>query len=130
MENAGAIVGQRTLQWDLGMIQPGLCLRIGPSVASNSMLEFIMDPNHDRGDRYIQEEPSTGILYCAIMLQYEKRYSPAKLWPSAPFQQRSRSLSLRVKMALLTVMYTIYVVTLNLIVVAGSTLCCASRLHE
>lgn len=62
MENAGAVVGQRTLQWDLAIIEPGLCLRIGPSVESTSMLEFIMDPNHDRGDRYLHEEPSTGKL--------------------------------------------------------------------
>lgn len=60
LENAGAIVGQRSLQWDLGGLQPGLCLRIGPSVESSSMIEFVMDPRHDRGDRYIQEEPSTG----------------------------------------------------------------------
>lgn len=62
LENAGAIVGQRSLQWDLGYLQSGLCLRIGPTTESNSMLEFIMDPNHDRGDRYMhEEEPSTGM---------------------------------------------------------------------
>lgn len=60
LENAGAIVGQRSLQWDLGAVQPGLCLRIGPTPESSSMLEFIMDPNQDRGDRYVNEDPSTG----------------------------------------------------------------------
>lgn len=60
LENAGTIVGQRSLQWDLGIIQPGLCLRVGPTVDSNSILEFVMDPNKDRGDRYLMEEPSTG----------------------------------------------------------------------
>lgn len=60
LENAGAIVGQRSLQWDLGMLQPGLCLRVGPTPESSSMLEFVMDPNQDRGDRYVNEDPSTG----------------------------------------------------------------------
>lgn len=60
MENAGTIVGQRSLQWDLDMIQPGLCMRIGPTTDSNSILEFVIDPHKDRGDRYLMEEPSTG----------------------------------------------------------------------
>lgn len=60
LENAGAIVGQRTLQWDLGMIHSGLCLRIGPSASSNSLLEFVIDPNNERGDRYMEDEHSTG----------------------------------------------------------------------
>lgn len=60
LENAGTMVGQRSLQWDLNMIHPGLCLRVGPTSDSNSVLEFVMDPNKDRGDRYLMEEPSTG----------------------------------------------------------------------
>lgn len=60
LENAGTIFGQRSLQWDLSSIQPGLCLRIGPTTDSNSMLEFVIDPALDRGDRYLSEEPSTG----------------------------------------------------------------------
>lgn len=60
LENAGTIVGQRSLQWDLSVLQPGLCLRIGPTSDSNSILEFVMDPSLDRGDRYLSEEPSTG----------------------------------------------------------------------
>lgn len=47
------------MQWDLTMIEPGLVLRVGPTSDANSMLEFVMDPNQDRGDRY-SEEPSTG----------------------------------------------------------------------
>lgn len=66
MENAGTIVGQRSLQWDLGMIEPGLLLRVGPTSDANSVLEFIMDPNHDRGDRYFVDEPSTGKLSFSI----------------------------------------------------------------
>lgn len=60
LENAGAIIGQRTLQWDLSMIHSGLCLKIGPSASSNSLLEFVIDPTIDRGNRYVEEEHSTG----------------------------------------------------------------------
>lgn len=60
MENAGTMVGQRSLQWDLSMIEPGLMLRVGPTSDANSMLEFVMDPDQERGDRYSIEEPSTG----------------------------------------------------------------------
>lgn len=62
MENAGTIVGQRALQWDLSMIEPGLLLRIGPTSDANSVLEFVMDPNRDRGDQYLVGERSTGML--------------------------------------------------------------------
>lgn len=55
------------MQWDLSMIYPGLCLRVGPSSDSNSVLEFMMDPNTDRGDnRYMQEDTSTGNIYLTI----------------------------------------------------------------
>lgn len=54
------MIGQRSLQWDLSMIEPGLCLRVGPTSQTNSVLEFVMDPNQDRGDRYSLDEPSTG----------------------------------------------------------------------
>lgn len=64
LENAGAIVGQRTLQWDLSYLHSGLCLRIGPSASSNSLLEFVIDPTIDRGNRYVEEEHSTGKLSC------------------------------------------------------------------
>lgn len=60
MENAGTLVGQRSLQWDLSMVEPGLLLRVGPTADTNSVLEFVMDPNHDRGDRFHVEDPSTG----------------------------------------------------------------------
>lgn len=60
LENAGTIVGQRSLQWELSMIEPGLCMRVGPTADTNSVLEFVMDPTQDRGDRYSVDEPSTG----------------------------------------------------------------------
>lgn len=55
-------MGQRSLQWDMGTLYPGLMLRIGPAYDSNSVLEFIMDTNLERGDHRYNEEPSTGIL--------------------------------------------------------------------
>lgn len=62
LENAGTLVGQRSLQWDMSIVHPGLCMRIGPYSDSNSVLEFVVDPTLDRGmgDRYLVEEPSTG----------------------------------------------------------------------
>lgn len=66
LENAGTMVGQRSLQWDLGMVEPGLVLRVGPTADTNSVLEFVMDPNQDRGDRYAIDEPSTGKLSFSI----------------------------------------------------------------
>lgn len=53
------------MQWDLGMIYPGLCLRVGPSSDSNSVLEFMMDPDTERGgdNRYMQEDTSTGKIF-------------------------------------------------------------------
>lgn len=59
LENAGTLIGQRSLQWDLSVIEPGLQLRIGPTAQANSVLEFAMTPSQDR-DRYSSEEPSTG----------------------------------------------------------------------
>lgn len=47
------------MQWDLAMIEPGLHLRVGPTLQADSILEFTMDPVQDR-DRYLMEEPSTG----------------------------------------------------------------------
>lgn len=59
LENAGTILGKRSMQWDLAMIEPGLHLRVGPTLQADSVLEFTMDPVQDR-DRYLMEEPSTG----------------------------------------------------------------------
>lgn len=75
LENAGTIVGQRSLQWDLSMLQPGLCLRVGPTSDSNSLLEFVIDPNLDRGDRYLSEEPSTGdYLFTYLFMSHGSQF--------------------------------------------------------
>lgn len=53
------MLGKRSMQWDLAMIEPGLQLRVGPTLQADSVLEFTMDNVQDR-DRYLTEEPSTG----------------------------------------------------------------------
>lgn len=73
LENAGTLVGQRSLQWDLSMIEPGLLLRVGPTSDQNSVLEFVMDPHHDRGDRYHVEDPSTGKTF--ILSNHQRKAS-------------------------------------------------------
>jgi hypothetical protein len=61
LENAGVIIGERTMQWDMGRLYPGLMLRVGPSIGANGVLEFVMDSTQDRDDRtFFVEEPSTG----------------------------------------------------------------------
>lgn len=62
LENAGTILGKRTMQWDLAMIEPGLRLRVGPTLQTDSVLEFTMDSVQDR-DRFLTEEPSTGTAF-------------------------------------------------------------------
>ncbi|KAL5284813.1 hypothetical protein ACFFRR_006868 [Megaselia abdita] len=62
LENAGTVIGQRSLEWHLDKIHPGLMLRVGPTSDANSMLEFVMDSNqrfYDHNDGYLPDEPST-----------------------------------------------------------------------
>lgn len=60
LENAGAVMGERTLQWDMSRVFPGLQLRVGPSI-SGGLLEFIMDPNSQYDERTsVFPEESTG----------------------------------------------------------------------
>lgn len=60
MENAGAVMGERSLQWDMSRLFPGLQMRIGPSIAGG-LLEFVVDPltQYDERSHGFQEE-STG----------------------------------------------------------------------
>lgn len=61
LENAGIMMGQRTLKINMKKIYPGLYMRIGPTIGGNTaqlgIVEFIMDQN--RSDRIYQPE-STG----------------------------------------------------------------------
>lgn len=65
MENAGIVMGQRSLRIDMKRIYPGLFMRIGPTVGVTTsnlgIIEFVMDPNRNRNDRIQQTEgESTG----------------------------------------------------------------------
>ncbi|XP_055850376.1 uncharacterized protein LOC129914950 [Episyrphus balteatus] len=60
MESAGALFSERSLQWRLDNIYPGLMFKIGPSADSNSVAEFVMDPKVD--ERFYAEPSSAKIL--------------------------------------------------------------------
>ncbi|XP_055585980.1 uncharacterized protein LOC129738745 [Uranotaenia lowii] len=59
LENAGAMISQRQLMWDMGIIYPGLKLKIGPTLGANGVLEFVMDPGVLNDERSFHEEKST-----------------------------------------------------------------------
>ncbi|XP_058839417.1 uncharacterized protein LOC131694913 [Topomyia yanbarensis] len=59
LENAGAVISQRQLLWDMGIIYPGLKLKIGPSLGTAGVLEFVMDPGARNDERTYFEEKST-----------------------------------------------------------------------
>lgn len=62
LENAGAVMGERTLQWDMSRVFPGLQLRVGPSI-SGGLMEFVMDPSTHYDERTSMfPEESTGEL--------------------------------------------------------------------
>ena len=61
LDSASTLVKQRALQWDMGIIYPGLQLRVGPTFDANGVLEFALDPNVATDERaYLYEEKSTG----------------------------------------------------------------------
>lgn len=61
MENFGFAMSERSIQWDMGRIYPGLQLKIGPSLGANSVMEFYMDPGAQYDERmHYEEQHSTG----------------------------------------------------------------------
>lgn len=79
LENAGAVMGERSLQWSMGRLYPGLMLHVGPSI-SGGLLEFVIDPTtqyDERSHGFVQEE-STGrclldyLVYCPIAWSWEE----------------------------------------------------------
>lgn len=63
LENAGVVMSERSLQWDMSRVFPGLQLRVGPS-ATGGLLEFVMDPHstYDERSQAYQEESTGEIL--------------------------------------------------------------------
>jgi hypothetical protein len=56
-ESAGAVMSERSLQWDMSRVVPGLQLRVGPSI-TGGLLEFVMDPHvqyDERSQAYHEE---------------------------------------------------------------------------
>jgi hypothetical protein len=64
MENAGLAVSQRSVQWSMDRLYPGLQMRIGPGI-NGGLLEFIVDPSlvYDERSHLLHEE-STGTDAC------------------------------------------------------------------
>lgn len=60
LENAGAVMAQRQLLWDMGIIYPGLKLKLGPTIGAAGLLEFVLDPSVQNDERSLFEEKSTG----------------------------------------------------------------------
>lgn len=62
LENAGAVMGQRSLEWHMDGIYPGLMFKIGPTADANSVAEFVLDTDALDQRQFGFEEASTGEL--------------------------------------------------------------------
>ncbi|XP_030371683.1 uncharacterized protein LOC115621973 [Scaptodrosophila lebanonensis] len=62
LENAGAVMGQRSLEWHMDGIYPGLMFKIGPTADANSVAEFVLDNGVQDERQFGYEEPTTGRL--------------------------------------------------------------------
>ncbi|BFF92972.1 uncharacterized protein DMAD_10912 [Drosophila madeirensis] len=63
LENAGAVMGQRSLEWHMDGLYPGLMFKIGPTTDANSVAEFVLDGAGVQGERQFgYEDPSAGRL--------------------------------------------------------------------
>lgn len=71
VEGASTLMSRRAMQWDMSYLHPGLNLRIGPTLSSNGVLEFVMDPRI-RDREIIDHEPSTG--ECKLILTVIQNY--------------------------------------------------------
>lgn len=74
LENAGAVMGQRSLEWHMDGLYPGLMFKIGPTADANSVAEFVLDGAGQGERQFGFEDPTTGkdlvkLIYF-IILQY------------------------------------------------------------
>ncbi|XP_050685279.1 uncharacterized protein LOC126979787 [Leptidea sinapis] len=67
MEDASNLISKRSLHWDLGVVYPGLVMRIGPTLA-NGVLDFIIDPRIKDRAYHNHGEASTGRLLARNLL--------------------------------------------------------------
>ena len=88
-------MGQRTLQWDMKAVHPGLRMRIGPSLGTNGLLEFYIDPAFQYDERTYDEPQSTGIILYFVPYIYPSKYNPMtsaysfKLFLPSAFNEKS-----------------------------------------
>ncbi|XP_068157980.1 uncharacterized protein [Drosophila tropicalis] len=63
LENAGAVMGQRSLEWHMDGIYPGLMFKIGPTADANSVAEFVLADGGAQDERQFGfEDPTAGRL--------------------------------------------------------------------
>lgn len=60
LENAGAVMGQRSLEWHMDALYPGLMFKIGPTADANSVAEFVLDNGAQDERQFGYEDVSTG----------------------------------------------------------------------
>ncbi|ALC46827.1 Osi10 [Drosophila busckii] len=60
LENAGAVMGQRSLEWHMDALYPGLMFKIGPTADANSVAEFVLDEGAQDVRQFGYEDVSTG----------------------------------------------------------------------
>lgn len=67
LENAGAVMGQRSLEWHMDALYPGLMFKIGPTADANSVAEFVLDSGAQGERQFGYDDGGTGrniILIC------------------------------------------------------------------
>ncbi|KAH8383733.1 hypothetical protein KR009_010241 [Drosophila setifemur] len=62
LEIAGAVMGQRSLEWHMDGLYPGLMFKIGPTADANSVAEFVLDDAGQGERQFGFEDPTTGRL--------------------------------------------------------------------
>ncbi|KRF97400.1 uncharacterized protein Dwil_GK27067, partial [Drosophila willistoni] len=63
LENAGAVMGQRSLEWHMDGLYPGLMFKIGPTADANSVAEFVLADGGAQDERQFGfEDPTAGRL--------------------------------------------------------------------
>lgn len=61
MDAFSNVFSRRNMQWNMGFLYPGLCMRLSPSATPGSQLEFILDPHREAANVHSLKEASTGI---------------------------------------------------------------------
>uniref|UniRef100_A0AAG5D2Z3 Protein osiris 10 n=1 Tax=Anopheles atroparvus TaxID=41427 RepID=A0AAG5D2Z3_ANOAO len=81
LENAGTVMAQRQMLWDMGIIYPGLKLKLGPTLGAPGVLEFVLDPAAQNDERSLFEEKSTGRRNFVVPFLLGLKFNLATLLP-------------------------------------------------